>query len=110
VNAEEENEELHQAIDEPFSVKVHNLCNEKIELEYRIMSLKDALFGDLGIDRVSYCGGAPPSRLPARHGFAAGNSDACRAQSASAVRGQVRPGIVRKDSASPSRMIADRAS
>ncbi len=48
MNAEEENEELHQAIDEPFSVKVHNLCNEKIELEYRIMSLKDALFGDLG--------------------------------------------------------------
>ncbi len=43
MNAEEENEELRQAMDEPFSVPYQDLCKENMELKFRIMDLKEAL-------------------------------------------------------------------
>jgi hypothetical protein len=43
VNAEEENEELRQAINEPFSLAYEDLCKENMELKFRIMDLKEAL-------------------------------------------------------------------
>ena len=39
----QENEELRQANDEPFSLPCQVLCKEQMDLKFRIMDLKEAL-------------------------------------------------------------------
>ena len=48
MHAEEENEELRQAIYEPFSLPYQDLCKENMELKFRIMDLQEALAGITG--------------------------------------------------------------
>ena len=48
VNAEEENEELCQAMDKPFSVQYQDLYKENMKLKFRITDLKEALTGIKG--------------------------------------------------------------
>jgi hypothetical protein len=39
----QENEELRQATEEPFSLPYQDLCKEQMDLKFRIMDLKEAL-------------------------------------------------------------------
>jgi hypothetical protein len=50
VDAEEDNEELHNATKEPFSLTVQQVCNENMQLKYRIVDLvlREALAGIMG--------------------------------------------------------------
>jgi hypothetical protein len=68
VNAEEENEDLRKAIEEPLSLSYQELCKENMELKYRIMDLKEALKGITGsieaATAAEYLGGKHCMKTP----------------------------------------------
>lgn len=68
VHAEEENEELRQAIYEPFSLPYQDLCKENMELKFRIMDLQEALAGITGsteaAEAAEHLGGQHSMNLP----------------------------------------------
>jgi hypothetical protein len=103
----EDNEELRNATDEPFSLTVQQVCNENMELKYRFVDL--VLREAPGRRRGSWDLPRQQSRrstsarlsAPSDSEFSVGSSVACRARCAGAVRGQVGRQIVQQDLASP---------
>jgi hypothetical protein len=106
VHAEEENEELRQAIYEPFSLPYQDLYKENMELKFRIMDLQEALAEITGsteaAEAAEHLGGQHSMNLPRETQLVSGTR----------YRSCTRPSSVRDRSAGPhiARMNADRAS
>ncbi len=80
MNAEEENEELRQAMGEPFSVPYQDLCKENMELEFRIMDHKEALTEITGSTEAATAAEYLGGKHFMNHEDPAEDSEACRSE------------------------------